>query len=71
MLKAIGVEYLLYQAERTEGQNLLHIAAHFSNLIKVSENAGSYTQLTLPTNSEELVAVLHPADQQAFAILLY
>ena len=38
VLKAIGVEYLLYQAERTEGQNLLHIATHFSNLIKVSEN---------------------------------
>ena len=38
VLKALGVEYLRYQAERTEGQNLLHIATHFSNLIKVSEN---------------------------------
>ena len=38
VLKAVGVEYLLDQARREESVNALHIAAHFSNLIKVSEN---------------------------------
>ena len=37
-LKAIGVEYLLHQAVHSEQTNTLHIATHFSNLIKVSEN---------------------------------
>lgn len=36
VLKAVGVEYLLNQAEQVG--NILHIATHFSNLIKVSEN---------------------------------
>lgn len=36
VLKAVGVEYLLNQA--WEVGSLLHIATHFSNLIKVSEN---------------------------------
>ena len=36
VLKAVGVEYLLNQAK--EVGSLLHIATHFSNLIKVSEN---------------------------------
>ncbi len=38
VLKAVGVEYLLDQARRGEPAAALHIAAHFSNLIKVSEN---------------------------------
>ncbi len=38
MLKAVGVEYLLNQASHNPHANLLHIATHFSNLIKVSEN---------------------------------
>ena len=38
VLKAVGVEYLLNQAQHNAGANLLHIATHFSNLIKVSEN---------------------------------
>ena len=38
VLKAVGVEYLLDQARRGEGETALHIAAHFSNLMKVSEN---------------------------------
>jgi len=38
ILKAVGVEYLLYQAEQGNRSNMLHIATHFSNLIKVSEN---------------------------------
>ena len=38
VLKAVGVEYLLNQAQHNETANLLHIATHFSNLIKVSEN---------------------------------
>lgn len=38
VLKAVGVEYLLYQVERGNHTNVLHIATHFSNLIKVSEN---------------------------------
>lgn len=38
VLKAVGVEYLLDQARRGEDATALHIAAHFSNLIKVSEN---------------------------------
>lgn len=38
VLKAVGVEYLLNQAEHVGQANLLHIATHFSNLIKVSEN---------------------------------
>ena len=38
VLKAVGVEYLLDQARRGEGEAALHIAAHFSNLMKVSEN---------------------------------
>ena len=38
VLKAVGVEYLLDQARRGDATNALHIAAHFSNLIKVSEN---------------------------------
>lgn len=38
ILKAVGVEYLLDQAGRLEQSNSLHIATHFSNLLKVSEN---------------------------------
>ena len=38
ILKAAGVEYLLDQVERDGGANALHIATHFSNLIKVSEH---------------------------------
>lgn len=38
VLKAVGVEYLLNQAEHGGHANILHIATHFSNLIKVSEN---------------------------------
>ena len=38
VLKAIGVEYLLNQVEHGNHTNVLHIATHFSNLIKVSEN---------------------------------
>ena len=38
VLKAVGVEYLLNQAEHGSHVNTLHIATHFSNLIKVSEN---------------------------------
>ena len=32
------MEYLLDQVERSGGANALHIATHFSNLIKVSEH---------------------------------
>ena len=38
VLKAVGVEYLLHQANHNPSANILHIATHFSNLIKVSEN---------------------------------
>ncbi len=38
VLKAVGVEYLLDQARRGEAGAALHIATHFSNLMKVSEN---------------------------------
>jgi len=38
VLKAVGVEYLLAQVEQGQQQNIMHIATHFSNLIKVSEN---------------------------------
>ncbi len=38
VLKAVGVEYLLGQVESNSGASVLHIATHFSNLIKVSEN---------------------------------
>ena len=38
VLKAAGVEYLLEQVELGNRQNVLHIATHYSNLIKVSEN---------------------------------
>ncbi|MCI8398453.1 MAG: cytidyltransferase-related domain protein [Oscillibacter sp.] len=38
ILKAAGVEYLLDQAERRQQTSALHIATHFSNLLKVSEN---------------------------------
>ncbi len=38
VLKAVGVEYLLDQAGQRDGVNALHIATHFSNLLKVSEN---------------------------------
>lgn len=38
VLKAVGVEYLLNQAAHGGHANTLHIATHFSNLIKVSEN---------------------------------
>jgi len=38
ILKAVGVEYLLHQVEHGSHANILHIATHFSNLIKVSEN---------------------------------
>lgn len=38
LLKAVGVEYLLEQVEQGGHQNVLHIATHFSNLMKVSEN---------------------------------
>lgn len=38
ILKALGVEYLLRQTQRPHHRNILHIATHFSNLIKVSEH---------------------------------
>ena len=38
VLKAVGVEYLLDQARHGEPVGALHIATHFSNLMKVSEN---------------------------------
>jgi len=38
VLKAVGVEYLLDEARHGEAVGALHIAAHFSNLMKVSEN---------------------------------
>jgi hypothetical protein len=38
VLKAVGVEYLLDQVEHGNHQYVMHIATHFSNLIKVSEN---------------------------------
>ena len=38
VLKAVGVEYLLAQAAKGDGASALHIATHFSNLLKVSEN---------------------------------
>ncbi|MBE6961361.1 MAG: cytidyltransferase-related domain protein [Ruminococcaceae bacterium] len=38
ILKALGVEYLLHQVGTGGDQNVLHIATHFSNLIKVSEH---------------------------------
>ena len=38
VLKAAGVEYLLDLVESGNHSNILHIATHFSNLIKVSEN---------------------------------
>ena len=38
LLKAVGVEYLLDQVEKGSRGNVLHIATHFSNLMKVSEN---------------------------------
>ena len=38
VFKAVGVEYLLHQATHNPQANILHIATHFSNLIKVSEN---------------------------------
>ncbi|CAN4043511.1 hypothetical protein NBJODN_NBJODN_12545, partial [Dysosmobacter welbionis] len=38
VLKAVGVEYLLGQVEQGDRANVLHIATHFSNLMKVSEN---------------------------------
>ncbi len=38
VLKAVGVEYLLDQVERGVNPNVLHIATHFSNLMKVSEH---------------------------------
>ncbi len=37
VLKAVGVDYLLEQALQGGNVNVLHIAAHFSNLLKVSE----------------------------------
>lgn len=36
--KAVGVEYLLDQVHHGNRQSVMHIATHFSNLIKVSEN---------------------------------
>lgn len=38
VLKAAGVEYLLNQVDHGDHANVLHIATHLSNLIKVSEN---------------------------------
>ncbi len=38
VLKSAGVEYLLFQAGRDPAANVLHIATHFSNLMKVSEH---------------------------------
>ncbi len=38
VLKAVGVEYLLDQVEQGNRANVLHIATHYSNLMKVSEN---------------------------------
>ncbi len=38
IMKAVGVEYLLDLIEQGNHTNILHIATHFSNLIKIGEN---------------------------------
>lgn len=38
IMKAVGVEYLLDLVEQGNHTNILHIATHFSNLIKVGES---------------------------------
>lgn len=38
IMKAVGVEYLLDLIEQGNHTNILHIATHFSNLIKMGEN---------------------------------
>ncbi len=38
IMKAVGVEYLLDLIEQGNYTNILHIATHFSNLIKMGEN---------------------------------
>ena len=38
IMKAVGVEYLLDLIEQGNHTNMLHIATHFSNLIKMGEN---------------------------------
>ena len=71
VLKAVGVEYLLHQAINNPRTNALHIATHFSNLIKVSENvvvrrmAGaallSVAPLLTPEHRNEIVVELSKA----------
>ena len=59
LMKAAGVEYLLHQTVHNIHANTLHIATHFSNLIKVAENvvvrrmAGSALQELAPRLTPE------------------
>ena len=68
VLKAVGVEYLLDQVERGNHQNVLHIATHFSNLIKVSENV--VVRRMAGASLLELAPVLTPDRRNEIAVEL-
>lgn len=68
ILKAVGVEYLLEQVELGNHQNVLHIATHFSNLMKVSENM--VVRQAAGASLLSLAPVLTPARRNEIAVEL-
>ena len=40
VIKAVNIEFLLDKIKRGNVEEVLHVATHFSNLIKVSESYG-------------------------------
>ena len=68
VLKATGVEYLLDQVARGRRQNVLHIATHFSNLVKVAENV--VVRRTAGVSLLKLAPLLTPDRRNEIAVEL-
>lgn len=68
VLKAVGVEYLLEQVELGNRQNVLHIATHFSNLMKVSEN--TIVRQVAGSSLLSLASLLTPVRRNEIAVEL-
>lgn len=68
ILKSVGVEYLLAQVEQGNRQNVLHIATHFSNLVKVSENV--VVRQKAGSSLLSMASLLTPARRNEIAVEL-
>lgn len=68
VLKAAGVEYLLDYVKRGNLENIMHIAAHFSNLLKASENV--VVRRMAGSSLLSLVPMLSPDGRNEIAVEL-